>query len=415
MKEMIYEPEIALPQHVEYIIQKLAEYGYEAYAVGGCIRDTLLGRKPGDWDITTSASPSQVKRIFRRTIDTGIAHGTVTVMIEKCGYEVTTYRIDGEYEDGRHPKSVKFTSDLLEDLKRRDFTINAMAYNKASGLVDAFDGIGDLERKKIRCVGEAKERFSEDALRMMRAIRFAAQLGFTIEEDTVEAIRLLAPNLSKVSRERIQAELTKLLLSAHPQMVEKLFSLGLIKQVFPALSACFEQGDQEEMLKRLERTEADLILRYTVFLSVIGGPAGERREKVRGFLRELRFDNRTTDYVSRLSEHRDKALSLDKPRLRRQIVEIGEDIFPYLLKLLHDSEAERLYREMKEAGDCLSVKELAVNGRDLIEAGAEPGKELGATLKELLFLVLEKPEYNTRDQLLSLVRRGTLAQEEGRK
>ncbi|MBO5278109.1 MAG: CCA tRNA nucleotidyltransferase [Lachnospiraceae bacterium] len=393
-----------LPEHVEYIIGNLMEHGYEAYAVGGCVRDTLLGRTPGDWDITTSASPDEVKRIFRRTIDTGIEHGTVTVMLDKCGYEVTTYRIDGEYEDGRHPKSVEFTKNLVEDLKRRDFTINAMAYNHQTGLVDVFDGIGDLKRKRIRCVGEAKERFTEDALRMLRAVRFAAQLGFTIEESTLDAIRALAPNLSKISRERIQAELTKLLVSAHPQMVEKIFSLGLAKQVLPELAVYYEQSDAQDMLHRLVRTEADPILRYTVFLSIVEGTPQERREKTRGFLRELRFDNHTTDFVSRLSEHRDAALSLDKPRLRRQIVEIGEDILPYLLQLQQAESAEKLYRQMKADGDCLSVKELAVNGRDLIEAGVKQGKAVGEALNEMLYLVLNNPQLNTRENLLALVK-----------
>lgn len=159
-----------------------------------------------DWDITTSAKPEQVKALFRHTIDTGIQHGTVTVMLEHEGFEVTTYRIDGEYEDARHPKEVQFTSDLLEDLKRRDFTINAMAYNDKDGLVDAFDGVGDLERGVIRCVGAAVERFTEDALRMLRAVRFGAQLGFSIEDETREAIVSLAPNIAKVSAERIQIE-----------------------------------------------------------------------------------------------------------------------------------------------------------------------------------------------------------------
>ena len=169
-----------------------------------------------DWDITTSAKPEQVKELFRHTIDTGIQHGTVTVMLEHEGFEVTTYRIDGEYEDARHPKEVQFTSDLLEDLKRRDFTINAMAYNDKDGLVDAFDGVGDLERGVIRCVGAAVERFTEDALRMLRAVRFGAQLGFSIEDETREAIVSLAPNIAKVSAERIQIEMVKLLTSGHP-------------------------------------------------------------------------------------------------------------------------------------------------------------------------------------------------------
>ncbi len=392
---------IYLPPQVEYIIEKLSEHGFEAYAVGGCVRDTILHREPGDWDITTSAYPAQVKQIFRRTIDTGIAHGTVTVMLDRCGYEVTTYRIDGEYEDGRHPKSVEFTLNLEEDLKRRDFTINAMAYHPERGLVDLFDGVSDLKDGKIRCVGEAKERFTEDALRMMRAVRFAAQLGFEIEEQTQDAIRALAPSLCKVSKERIQAELTKLLLSPNPQMAEKFFSFGLGKQVLPELARGYDRTDGGKMLSRLCETEADSILRYTVFLSVLEASLGTRRARTEALLRGLKFDNHTIEYVSRLSEHQYDTLSMDKPTLRRQIVEMGEDIFPYLLRLQKAEEAERLYREIKKAGDCLSIKELAVNGRDLTEAGIKPGKELGDKLRQLLYLVLEKPEYNTREKLLS--------------
>lgn len=205
---------ISLPEKVKYIIDTLMQAGYEAYAVGGCVRDSVLGRTPGDWDITTSASPYQVKELFPRTVDTGIQHGTVTVMEGKEGFEVTTYRIDGEYEDSRHPKEVTFTSSLEEDLKRRDFTINAMAYNEAQGLVDIFGGIRDLEQRVIRCVGNPIDRFTEDALRMMRAVRFAAQLGFVMEETTRAAITELAPNLAGISAERIQTELVKLVANA---------------------------------------------------------------------------------------------------------------------------------------------------------------------------------------------------------
>ena len=175
---------IELPEKVHRIITTLQSHGYEAYAVGGCVRDSILGRTPGDWDITTSATPLETKALFSRTFDTGIEHGTITVLLDKEGFEVTTYRIDGEYEDSRHPKDVKFTRSLEEDLKRRDFTINAMAYNEESGLVDIFGGMEDLEKRIIRCVGNAKERFSEDALRILRAVRFSAQLDFDVEEMT---------------------------------------------------------------------------------------------------------------------------------------------------------------------------------------------------------------------------------------
>ena len=195
---------IELPERVKEILDTIMEAGYEAYAVGGCIRDSILGRKPNDWDITTSASPYEIKELFRRTVDTGIQHGTVTVMMDKEGFEVTTYRIDGDYKDGRHPSEVTFTASLKEDLRRRDFTINAMAYNEQNGLVDIFGGMQDIADGVIRCVGEPRERFSEDALRIMRAVRFSAQLGYQIEEKTKAAIEELAPTLKKISAERIQ-------------------------------------------------------------------------------------------------------------------------------------------------------------------------------------------------------------------
>ena len=196
--------QIRLPDKVKRIIETLTAAGYEAYAVGGCVRDCILGRTPNDWDITTSARPEETKRLFARTVDTGIKHGTVTVLLDREGFEVTTYRIDGAYEDGRHPKDVTFTASLEEDLGRRDFTVNAMAYNDESGLVDRFGGVRDMEQGVIRCVGVAEERFTEDALRMLRAVRFSAQLGYGIAEDTERAIRRLAPGLQRISAERMR-------------------------------------------------------------------------------------------------------------------------------------------------------------------------------------------------------------------
>lgn len=219
---------IALPKYVGFIIDKLYEKGYEAFAVGGCVRDVVMGRNPHDWDITTNALPEIVKETFNKTIDTGIKHGTVTVMIKRVGYEVTTYRIDGEYTDGRHPKEVIYTSDLAEDLKRRDFTINAMAYNYRTGIIDKFNGVEDIENKIIRCVGNPTDRFKEDALRMLRAIRFSAQLDFSIDKETYEAIKLLAENLSLISKERIQAELTKTITSEIQTGLFIYVSLGFI-------------------------------------------------------------------------------------------------------------------------------------------------------------------------------------------
>ena len=222
---------IELPDNVRLIINELAKHGFEAFAVGGCVRDSLLGRTPGDWDITTSALPEDIKSVFRRTVDTGIEHGTVTVLIGSESYEVTTYRIDGEYRDSRHPSSVEFTDAISEDLRRRDFTINAMAYNDESGFVDLFGGREDLKRGLIRCVGNADERFDEDALRILRAVRFAAQLDFDIDTDTRNAISTHAPRLKAVSRERVLVEISKLICSAHIEKTADIFQLGIVPYI----------------------------------------------------------------------------------------------------------------------------------------------------------------------------------------
>ena len=229
---------IQIPEKANRIIAALTEAGFEAYVVGGCVRDAILGRTAADWDITTNARPEQVKALFPRTLDTGLQHGTVTVMQGREGFEVTTYRIDGEYLDGRHPEKVTFTPSLLEDLRRRDFTVNAMAYNEKEGLVDAFDGLGDLKRRQIRCVGNAEERFTEDALRILRAVRFSAQLDFTIEAHTRAALSRFAPRLSKVSAERIQTELVKLLTSPHPERFRVVWETGISAVILPEFDAC---------------------------------------------------------------------------------------------------------------------------------------------------------------------------------
>ena len=231
---------IHLPKKVKLILNTLQAGGYEAYAVGGCVRDSVLGREPDDWDITTSAKPQEIKALFGRTIDTGLQHGTVTVMLQREGFEVTTYRIDGVYDDGRHPREVTFTADLREDLRRRDFTINAMAYNEEAGLVDLFGGLADLEAGVIRCVGDAAQRFTEDALRMMRAVRFSAQLGFAIAQETKAAIRELAPGIRQVSAERIQAELVKLVISPHPDYLRAAWECGITAQIFPEFDRAME-------------------------------------------------------------------------------------------------------------------------------------------------------------------------------
>ena len=273
--------QIQIPEKVKKIIDTLTAAGQEAYAVGGCVRDAVLHREPADWDITTSASPMEVKSLFKKTIDTGLQHGTVTVMLGHEGFEVTTYRVDGVYEDCRHPKEVQFTKSRLEDLKRRDFTINAMAYSPSEGLVDAFDGIGDLKRGVIRCVGEARERFTEDALRMLRAVRFGAQLGFTLEVETKKAIGELCENLNMVSAERVQAELVKLLLSPHPEKLLEVWETGMTKVILPEFDACMACAQKnphhkysvgEHTICALKNIEANRMLRLAMLFHDFGKP-----------------------------------------------------------------------------------------------------------------------------------------------
>ena len=434
-----------LPKNVQAIINTLEQAGFEGYAVGGCVRDTLLEKEPDDWDITTNASPTQVKELFKRTIDTGIQHGTVTVLMDHETYEVTTYRIDGEYEDSRHPKEVIFTANLLEDLKRRDFTINAMAYNDASGIVDAFSGMQDLEHKIIRCVGNPVERFTEDALRMMRAVRFSGQLGYEIEEKTGQAVLQLAPTLSKISAERICTELTKLMVSSHPDYLRKAYELGMTKVFLPEFDDAMatEQnnphhcyGVGEHILHSLLYVKADKVLRFAMLFHDLGkaytktvdhegidhfhGHVEKSAEIADKRMKSLRFDNDTREKVVRLVKYHDYKIDLTKKAVRRAIVKVGEDIFPYLLdvkradflsqSLYKREEKEEelqqltmLYEQILEEKDCISIKSLAVNGSDLIAMGMKPGKEIGVTLQKLFDLVLEDPSLNTKEFLLSQI------------
>lgn len=436
------EIKIQLPEKVNTIIETLQSHGYEAYAVGGCVRDSLLGRTPGDWDITTSAMPEETKTLFSHTFDTGIEHGTVTVLLDREGFEVTTYRIDGKYEDSRHPSEVTFTRSLKEDLLRRDFTINAMAYNETSGLVDEFGGLKDLKARKIKCVGDAHARFSEDALRILRGVRFAAQLGFEIEEDTREGMRELAPTLANISAERIQVELVKMLTSDRPDLLRDAYELGITKVFLPEFDRMMETTQEtphhmytvgEHTLHALCNVRPDKILRLTMLLHDTGKPAlktvdeeGVAHFKKHAFesekiaktvLRRLKFDNDTLRKVTRLVYYHDYRMPEKAVNVRRAMHTIGEDIFPYYLevrradvlaqsmyqredKIRNLDGVEARYREIVETGQCVSLKELAISGKDLIEAGMEPGKEIGETLKKMLSLVIEHPELNAKEELL---------------
>lgn len=437
---------IDAPISVMKIIETLEQAGFEAYAVGGCVRDSLLGRNPSDWDITTSARPEQVKALFSHTIDTGIRHGTVTVMLEHVGYEVTTYRIDGEYEDSRHPKEVIFTPLLTEDLKRRDFTINAMAWNPRAGIIDEFGGMEDLDEGIIRCVGSPEERFSEDALRMMRAVRFSAQLGYEIEPATKAAIRKLAPNLNHVSAERIQVELVKLVESMHPDYLRVAYETGITGVVLPEFDRCMETEQHnphhcytvgEHMLHSMLAVSSNRYLRLAMLLHDIAKPEKKKtdeqgidhfhghqeasEEMAKVILRRLKFDNETIRIVSRLIGFHDYRFPAERRSVRRAVWKVGEDLFPMLLQVkeadtmaqsLYEREeklewiakVEKLYREILKDRECLSLKDLAVTGRDLIRAGCAPGPELGRILNEMLQDVLEHPEHNNKEYLLQSIR-----------
>lgn len=450
MKELTAEyqndkMEIRLPDKVKKIIHTLQENGHEAYAVGGCVRDSVLGRTPGDWDITTSATPEETKALFDRTFDTGIEHGTITVLLGKEGFEVTTYRIDGTYEDSRHPSGVSFTRNLKEDLLRRDFTINAMAYNDEEGLVDIFGGMEDMKRKVIRCVGNAKERFSEDALRIMRAVRFAAQLGFEIEEETKEGIRTLAPNLKHISAERIQVELIKLLVSDRPDMMRCAYELGITKEVLPEFDRMMKTEQEtphhmytvgEHTIQAVCAVRNDKVLRLTMLLHDVAKPemkttdekgvahfkGHDRRGEAiaKEILRRLKFDNDTLRTVCRLIYYHDYRMPAKPKNVRRAMNKIGKELFPLYLEVrMADTLAQsnymrnekvrnlydikECYKEILKRGECVALKELAVNGKDLIAFGIGPGKQIGEILERLLALVIEEPQLNTKELLLEKV------------
>lgn len=473
--------QITIPKPAEAVLRRLEEQGFEAYVVGGCVRDAMLGRMPEDWDITTSATPEEIKKSFHSTVDTGIQHGTVTVLIGGEPFEVTTYRLDGEYEDGRHPKKVAFTASLAEDLRRRDFTINAMAYHPERGLVDLYGGLTDLREKRIRCVGCAEERFGEDALRILRALRFASQLDFEIEEQTRQAIRKLAGTLGKISAERIQKELTLLLLGKGCCKIREAWEDGVTAVVLPELNAmmktpqnnphhCFcvgehcihsmetvrlpedshyqakealitENGEQNriESREQMEKWQKQdrIVLKWAMLLHDVGKTRTRTSDEhgidhfyahaevgakmAWDILHRLKFDNYTCETVTKLVRYHDDAFRLTEQGMRRTIHRVGEDLLPLLFQVneadiaaqnpelaagkYKDLEAAReLYQRVLAAGDALTIKDLAVTGYDLMELGVPQGRQIGRILSELLEQVLEEPERNEREWLLSYAR-----------
>lgn len=433
---------MVLTKNAEHILSVLEDAGFEAYIVGGAVRDACMGKVPSDYDIATNATPVEVKALFGRTIDTGFKHGTVTVIENKTGFEVTTYREETGYRDMRHPDSVKYVSELDIDLKRRDFTINAMAYNPKCGLVDRFGSRKDLEERVIRCVGVPEERFKEDALRMLRAVRFAAYLDFELAEDVARAIRKCAVLIKNVSNERILGEINKILLCDKPSKIKLLYETGLMRYIIPELCICFNtvQNNKyhiynvgDHIMKAVDNTPNDLILRWAALLHDVGKPIclsrdsaginhfyGHHRESVRianDVLHKLRMDRESINDILVLIENHDVRIDTNPASVKRMLARTGENLF---LKLLLLQEADNRAKNLKFLDDKLSklhavydqcqriiaesqpyqVSQLQINGRDLLKLGFKTGREIGDMLKLLLDEVVIDPSLNNRDYLI---------------
>ena len=441
---------IHIPTGERKIIALLEQHGYEAYIVGGCVRDSLMGKRPSDWDICTSARAEEMLALFedKRVIPTGIQHGTLTILAEDGAYEVTTFRIDGEYLDHRHPKSVAFTRELAEDLSRRDFTINAMAWHPERGLIDLFGGVEDLRDRLVRAVGDPVQRFNEDGLRMLRMVRFATVLDFDYDPATYDAVRKQGHLLQYISKERIQVELNKILLAAHPARgLEDLYTLGMYPYIIPLMchTVGFAQRGGHHFLDVFEHSllavgviAPELVLRLTMLLHDIGKPfvwdsseslsydrfddhAAVSAKLAGKILRDLKYDNATRKDVVELIAHHNDILLPDPVNVRRALARLGEVQTRRLVQvkvadlIAHDLAGERekilaLFAEISDVidevvarGDCTSVKALAIGGQDMMALGLS-GRAIGQMLNAALELVLEKPEMNTRETLLNWVR-----------
>lgn len=440
---------IKIPSGANEIIHTLQDKGYEAYLVGGCVRDSILKRTIHDYDITTSATPDEMLEIFKgkRIIETGLQHGTITIVIDGEPYEVTTYRIDGNYSDNRRPDKVTFTKSLEEDLKRRDFTINAMAYNDEVGLVDPFNGMEDIKYHKIQCVGKPEDRFAEDALRILRAIRFASQLSFVLEPNTDYVLHKMYQNLENISVERINSEFCKIAASSNFCVQMVLYS-DVLSLFIPEIKDMFgfQQNNPYHMydvwnhtVHAIEYCESDdLVTRLAVFFHDIGKPHcyqdgedGIRHFKGHGrvsadmtdeIMKRLRFDNDTREKVVELVYYHDSTFKVGKKYVKRWLNKIGEEQFRRLLNVRRaDIKAQAdinqetklqkidnigyILEEVLQDDECFSLKDLAVNGKDLITIGYKPGKEIGNVLNCLLQLVIEGIYPNEKDELLKYVER----------
>lgn len=433
-----------LPEGAAFILKRLEARGYRAYVVGGCVRDSLMGREPKDYDVCTDALPEQLRAVFSdcRVIDTGLKHGTLTVLFDHIPYEVTTFRIDGAYTDHRHPDGVTFVSDVEADLSRRDFTVNAMAWNPATGLVDAFGGQGDLDRKLIRCVGDPETRFGEDALRILRALRFASVYGFSIEEKTARAIHRLKDTLSRVAPERIRVELAKLICGPAAEDILRQYS-DVLFTLTPSLAPMlgFDQRTPyhrydvwEHTLRALSAAPATEVLRLTMLLHDSGKPAAftldekgvghayghpkKSEEIAREVLSWLRVDNDTLDRVLLLVANHDYPLTPDRRIILRRLNRFGEEVLRQLIEVhradglgkgtvaaeVIEDWTRNMYRSLDAVlaeKPCYTLKDLAVNGSDLMRSGIPGGPRLGQCLQSLLEAVIDGKLPNEREALLA--------------
>jgi tRNA nucleotidyltransferase (CCA-adding enzyme) len=436
---------IYIPKDVQNIINIIEAHGHSAYIVGGCVRDAIMGRTPHDYDICTSALPDEILEMFkhRKVIETGLKHGTVTVQGDEDYYEVTTYRVDGEYTDGRHPDEVRFVSDVVEDLSRRDFTINAMAYNAHTGLMDPFHGYDDIQNGLIRCVGNPINRFNEDALRIMRAVRFAATCGFTIHHDTNDAMLSLRHLLVHVSEERKTSEFCKTLVRAD---VDLLMTYRDVFATFiPELQATFDFAQNNphhiydvytHIAHSVANAPQDVHIRLALMFHDVAKPntyveddagvghfyghASDGAEMSKDIMKRMRLDNDTISIVSDLIASHDMATSTSLKAARRMISKMGEDQARRLIevmradKLAQSKNADTLKNleildimennidVVKANNECFTLKNLAINGHDLIVLGIKDGKLIGRTLNHLLDIVLAEPEKNVKEILIEL-------------
>ncbi len=433
---------INIPDKCKLIFNILEENGYECFAVGGCVRDSIMGNKPHDWDFTTNALPDDICRCFSdyTTIDIGREFGTICVVIDSEPFEITTYRFDGVYSDSRHPDSVSFSRNLTEDLARRDFTINSIAYSERTGFVDPYNGRQDIENKIIRCTGVAHKRFSEDALRMLRAVRFAARLGFTIENSTKEAMHTLKDNLRSVHPQRIRKELTGILMAENASEILREHR-DVLAVIIPEIAPMFDLPQVnphhtydvwEHTLTALKNTPFDELVRFAVFFHDIGKPSVkttddkgidhfkkhqlESAQMTRDILRRFGYPNKFNDKVCSLIHHHDERFRLMDADIRRVLSDIGEDLFWKLMDVsLADILSQSMYkREEKLAkreaviktakeiiarGDCYTLSQLEVKGPDLISMGFK-GEAIGHALHVLLRLVIKGKVTNSREELL---------------